>query len=79
MPTIYKMAETFGLTYEVTEAAEPHYVPKDSPMVQKLLAVYRQVTGIRQRMLLRSAAELMRKHSERILSHSGPNSLVRNR
>ncbi len=40
-----KMAEAFDLTYEVTEAAEPHYVPKDSPVVQKLLAVYRQVTG----------------------------------
>ena len=43
---LYKaMAEKFGLRYEIKGCSEPHYVPKDSSLVVKLLNVYREVTG----------------------------------
>lgn len=40
-----KMADRFGLTFEVRGGSEPHYVPKDSEVVSKLLNVYREASG----------------------------------
>jgi succinyl-diaminopimelate desuccinylase len=39
------MTARFGLQYQLVECSEPHYVPKDSEVVKKLLQVYRDVTG----------------------------------
>ncbi len=39
------MADRYGLKFHIVESSEPHYVPKDSEVVTKLLNVYRDVTG----------------------------------
>lgn len=39
------VAEKYGLTYEEFDYVAPLYVPKDSPLVQTLLSVYREMTG----------------------------------
>ncbi len=41
----HAMAEKHGVTYEVQHNSAPHYVPRDSELVTKLLHVYREVTG----------------------------------
>ncbi len=38
-----KMAAANGLTYTVTQPAEPHFVSRDSELVTKLVSVYRNV------------------------------------
>lgn len=39
------MAKRYGLSYKVVSYAEPHYVPKDSVVVSRLMDVYRAVSG----------------------------------
>ena len=40
-----KMADQYGLKFDIVESSSPHYVSKDHPLVQKLLKVYREKTG----------------------------------
>lgn len=40
-----KMAATHGPTVRIVSSATPHYVPKDSVVVSRLMDVYRTVTG----------------------------------
>ncbi len=42
-----KMADHWGAQIEIVQTAEPHYVPADDPVVEKLIGVYREVTGER--------------------------------
>lgn len=39
------MVQRYGLSYKVIQSASPHYVPKDSPIVTRLMDVYRAVSG----------------------------------
>lgn len=40
-----KVAQENGLNIEMTGQAKPHYVPKDSTLIQTLMNVYREKTG----------------------------------
>ena len=43
--TIRKAAAEYSIGVEQTNQADPHYVPKDSPLIRNLMAVYREKTG----------------------------------
>lgn len=40
-----EMTEKYGLSFVPVNCSEPLYVPKDNPVVQSLLGVYREVSG----------------------------------
>lgn len=46
MTSIYrKMTEAHKISFEISSASEPHYVPRDHEVVKRLMAAYRDVTG----------------------------------
>ncbi len=42
---IQNAAAEYGIEAQLTSHAKPHYVPKDSPLIRNLMAVYREKTG----------------------------------